>query len=376
MTQLDENSPNILFSTAWQRLDDGWCIASRAYARAMREAGIRVNLQDNVDKLTEVPIGVLRELGPEILNDKFHPRLDYHVWSGVLQSWDTMRHTIDSFHRSPVPVGYYGMFERRIIEPELINALKSFSVWCLSPVNADILKGHGLTDVTYIPYPYRQDDPHLSIGPSNNEVPSFYWIGRFEPRKAPDNLIRAFMRAFKPGQARLTMKLSPYHHVGGYENPERVILEVLEFSYDWTPDNWNNSIKIIRERLSSDEMLALHSRNDIYVSASRGEGWELGCWAAKLAGRRIIATESGGPECYLSEDDIRIPTTGFIPTHESYDKLWGKSQYIDYNLEDLITAFQRAAKERKSGNRFWPGHANHLSENVGKTIRHWLEERI
>lgn len=381
---LTDQSPGIIFSTPWMRPDDGWCIASRAYARAIREAGIRVNLQDTVDvsnewaSLSDIPASIVNELGP-IIHDTFHPRIDYHIYSGVLQSWKTMKNIISSFHHSPVPVGYYCVFERRTIESELINALKDFSIWCQCRMNESILKGYGHPDVTLIPYPYREDDPHLSIPlpPTTNFQPRFYWIGRFEPRKAPDNLVRAFMRAFKPGEARLTLKLSPYLHDGKgsyYENPERVVLEELELSNRWSVDNWMHDIDIIRKRLSAQEMVELHADNYIYVSPSRGEGLELGCWDAKLSGRLIIATESGGPDDYLDDCDIRIPATRYTPTHESYDRLWGKSHYIDYDLERLIVAMQQAASPALT-TRFWEGHESHKSVNVGKALKTWILDR-
>lgn len=369
--------PSIIFSTPWKRLHDGWAIASRAYARAMHSAGVHINMNDTIIQDSIVLDNEVHAEMKDILDSPFSPAIDYHLWSGMLMGYDRMARVIQSMQNQQTPVGYYCVFERRTLEEELVSALKDTSIWVQSMTNLKVLKSYGFKDISYIPYPWFEDDPLRKIEPTTSSR-NFYWIGRFEPRKAPDMLIRAFMRAFKPGEARLWMKISPYVGPDYHQSAESVILDELTWrDNSWNVHNWSDNIRLDYSRLTRNEMIQLHADNDIYVSPSRGEGLELGAWEAKQASRRIIATESGGPENYMSNEDILIPSSrGLLSAHSCYDELWGKNgTYIDYKIEDLIIALQ-TARASSQGVRYWNDSTYHRSDNVGLMLKNWLLERI
>lgn len=366
---------SLLYVTPWKRLSDGWCIAARAYARVMHESGIWLNILDAIDQEEDVLNSEVRAEMGAILDAPMNPRPDYGLYSGVLRGYEGMRPYIQGFIDSPMAVGYHCFFERLNLEPKLVQDLARVSVCTTSKGNYHVLRAHGLTDVTRFPYPWFPDGP-LRRAPVSDGNTRFYWIGRFEPRKAADRLIRAFMRAFKPAEARLTMKLSPYVMPGYDESPEAVILSELSSGVNhWTATNWTKDITLIRDKLSRRDMIRLHATNDIYVSPSHGEGLELGAWDAKQAGRKLITTESGGPEDYLCDNDIRIPSNRLTVAHPCYDELWGSGgTYSDYRIDDLIDALQRARSSVINGKRF--SSDEHKSENVGRIIKQWIENRI
>jgi glycosyltransferase involved in cell wall biosynthesis len=369
--------PHIIFATSWKRLHDGWCVAARQYALAMHHAGVHVNLHETVDS-ESAPLDpeVAAEVKP-ITEVPFSPVLDYYLYSGLLGGYERMKRTLYSFHTQPVKVGFHSFFERTYLEPELVRELKRVPLLTTSRANERVLRAHGLTDVTRIPYPWTESDPLRSI-PEATSSRNFYWIGRFEPRKAPDQLIRAFMTAFKPGEARLTLKLSMFDFPGIGNNPEAVILDQLREGNGWTVHNWSDHIILIRQKLSNAEMLRLHAENDVYVSSARGEGLELGAWAAKQAGRMLVVTESGGPEDIVGDSDILVRSTGTMPAHACYEGLWGKgARYYDYSFEDLVAGLQVARSfGMGSASRHWTSEESHRSTVVGRQLKEWLSERV
>ena len=65
-------------------------------------------------------------------------------------------------------------------------------------------------------------------------------------------------------------------------------------------------------------MIELHGKNDVYVSASRGEGLDLPAFAAKLSGRLLAMTDSGGPRDFVNDGDILVPPCGLVTADTDY----------------------------------------------------------
>lgn len=362
----------LLFRTPWKRLDDGWCIAARANARAMALAGIDVRLISWMPQDQMNDEAVMDEIDRSMLRPPQHWALQ--VLSCPLMSAKYMVPVLENAVKmTRGPQGFQAMFERQSLEPELVESLKGLTgIWAQCSANQKVLKVHGV-ESRFIRYPYFDDDPHLNLSPPK-EHKRFLWIGRAEHRKAPDVLLYAFLRAFRPRDAELTMKLSKYTHNTPCRQPEHAILDALAdpmvAENGWTPRNWFDSIRIVRERLSREEMVELHAKSDVYVSASRGEGLDLPSYAAKLAGRTLVTTDSGGPRDFLSGHDVLVPQRGVMLASEEYP--WGEgATYSAYNVEELIEALQAVRGRQPSGERTAP---EFRAEAVAKEFREWFEE--
>lgn len=374
-TQSDR--PVVLFQTPWRRLDDGWCIAARSNARAMVMGGIDVRLLSWMDGEIDVIDPTVRQ---EVRHLNTSPHgWDYHLFSCPLSGADRMVPMLDNMTRDLDKWGtqlFQAMFERRYVEPELVAALNKLDgIWSQCSANRDILIQHGVDEnkIRYIRYPYFDDDPHLQLQPPR-EHRRFLWIGRFEHRKAPDNLLAAFLRAFRPGDATLTLKLSTYTHKTPCRSWSQTLLEELGepevVAAGWTPSNWHTSIRIVTGRLSREEMVGLHAESDVYVSASRGEGLDLPSYAAKLAGRTVVTTDSGGPRDFISDGDVLVPATGVIAASDEYP--WGEgATYSDYDMKELIDALVNVRSARPKGSRI---DKSFRAEHVGREFYSWLEE--
>jgi glycosyltransferase involved in cell wall biosynthesis len=379
----------LIFETPWKILSDGWCTAARGYALAMAKAGVDVHLKAwDTDEWEPLDPEVEREVPERMRSDSRYAEpyesWDAHLFSTPLGGPENHRrqNTFSAFHELP-PKGVklpqkllYTMFERRGIQPELIyefNRLAGVFVPCSA--NLKVLIKAGCETATWFPFPYFDDDPHLELPPPSRQPRTFLWIGRWEPRKAPHNLIRAFLAAFRPGEARLVLKMGPSPWTkSAYPEPENVVADALlveGFGKYWTLSSAADDIQVVRGRLSKEQMLDLHARADIYVSASRGEGIELAMFASKLAGRRVVTTDCGGPLDFLGENDAIVPATGDAPAPD-YEWLWGEGMtYADYRVEDLSAAMQWALTAPPRLERVPDAHR---AESVGRAMRAWIEE--
>lgn len=375
----------VLFETLFDRFFDGWCIASRAYARAMELGGLEVRLHSWLPLLeTRHPV-VEREVG-HMVGPGPRPA-DVYLWSGAFGGPDSgqvkvLQRVINYRQLYKKPALFYTMFERLNVQPELVpllNALDGVLVPCSANLHA--LRLAGVKNAHFIPLPFFEDDPHLSrVAVESDNPPAFYWIGRWEPRKAPHNVIRAFMRAFRPGEATLTMKVGPAPwRYTSYESAETVIAKELIGNKYWTHPDAERDVRVLRELLSEEEMVALHHSHDVYVSASRGEGIDLPCFAAKLSGNRVITTPSGGPTDFLGNDDKLVAAHGTVLLPD-YDAIWGRgSTCVDYRLEDLSAAMQSMAKNPRPPQlplgKEWPWQ-NHHAPNVAREIAKWVKSKL
>jgi len=364
----NDDRPAIVFDVPWARHNVGWDILARRYARAMVAAGLDARLYP-----------VTGDMSPEVRAEAaaYAMRVDraaVNIWSTCFHRPDVLipelaRHL---FPR-PRPRVFYTMFERLRATPQIVGWLNFHvdGVWVPCSANRDALCAAGSTNARYIPVPWFDDDAFLHL-PRPRASRAFYWIGAWEQRKAPENVILAFMRAFRPAQATLLLKTANFQ--AGYPTPEFFIKHALQdpaaIRNGWVGPT---GITVDRRVLSRAEMLGqVHGQGDVYVSASRGEGVDMPAFEAKLAGRRVVTTDSGGPRDFLGERDILIPRTGEQAVPRIYQWEMGSAQ-ADYSLDALVAALQRAHAETPRLDIDWPREKFHYS-NVGRILKEWFEQ--
>lgn len=405
MPTRDPSCRTFLFETLWYDEADGWAIASRGHARAMINAGLDVRMQSwmplmgrHVDqhelqtlsqeeiaslivppeKLTElINPAALEEIGGvERIYQKGSP-FGFYLFSTTLGGPAFVTSPLNMLLNYPRPRAFYTMFERCHVIPETATKLKQLDgVWVLCSKNAEELQRHGVNAVT-IPPCYREDDPvrlkrRYKVRGANEPL-RFYWIGRNEPRKAMDNVVRAFLRAFRPGQATLTLKMSPIKWRGDVITASQAAEEEIAKDPAWNVVEAAQAIQIVDARLTREEMAQLHADHHVYVSASRGEGWDLPAFEAKLVGNRVISTDSGGPRDFIHADegDHLIETTGEISAHPRY--WWGDgATYIDYDVNEIVSAMQ-AAYEQEQPPLTLDNLEQFQQKNIGQQIKRWVE---
>jgi glycosyltransferase involved in cell wall biosynthesis len=232
--------------------------------------------------------------------------------------------------------------------------------------NQEIFVASGVTAPVVV-VPHVVCDPVPGDGGVPFDLPSdvvaFYTIGRWDQRKAPAAVIRAFLDAFTADDpVALIVKTSPRAQFpapgpwgGESELRGTTVLEVARImrEYPRAPrvlvdaDDWPPS-----------RVAGLHTRGDCYVSLAHGEGWGLGAFDAAAYGNPVIMTGWGGQLEYLDDDGAFLvdydlePVRHWEPTSYAPDQHWAVPRH-EHAVEllreiaaDLGAARRRAAPLR------------------------------
>lgn len=237
-----------------------------------------------------------------------------------------------------------------------LNRLGQVWTTCYRTVNALVSSGVDpqLTRVVPLPTDHCLDLPRRPrTEPA--KVPRFYHIGKWEPRKAQDVLLLAFMQAFGPGEAQLVIKTGTgfFARTAGYpKSPAEAVREALQNSRvmanGWNTSNAEKSIHVTTKRLSAKKIESLHHWGDCYVSLAYGEGWDMPAFDACQIGNLVLRTDSGGPEAFAPANrHVVVPSSGLIKADLCYR--WDDACYWNYDLQDAVTGFHNAALRIQSG---------------------------
>jgi glycosyltransferase involved in cell wall biosynthesis len=174
-------------------------------------------------------------------------------------------------------------------------------VWVPSQPTAQALAANGLhgsgrdresavARVRVIPHCY--DDSLEGTQPEYSDPGKFrfYWIGAWSARKNPGGLIRAFALAFYPG-AKVELVL---HSPGTSLDVFVAALAACGLEQRELPP-----IVLSNQHLSPDAINSLHRSSDCFVTAARGEAWNLPAFDAMRAGRHVIAQYGLGSDEFL-----------------------------------------------------------------------------
>jgi len=101
----------------------------------------------------------------------------------------------------------------------------------------------------------------------------------------------------------------------------------------WTNAAFRSRVTLIPGKVTEDAITKLHFMNNVYVSSSRGEAWNLGAFAAKVAGNRLVYVPYGGTEDFSDASDVKIPFH-MAPVPESYRWEPG-AEWADFDTDAL-----------------------------------------
>jgi len=361
----------VMYTGEYETLWDGTAVAVRAHTRALSQAGVPVLLRSFTGTVVDengaarpahsvkVSSQVEREIGPLELTTAEHyfPIIKHLVVrdadhlkrvvipQGAIESdFDKLVKMRQWIYDSTI---VYTVWERDRVDPAIAKGLSRVAeCWVPSHANRDMLRRSGVPEekIFVVPHPYDPQDPILKLQrrPADTGWRKFYSIGRWEPRKGYVELIRAFLSAFSPhDQVVLTIKYTGGKWPG-YPTPDEVIERCSE-NHDggWTRDKIRERVRLIEGRYPRAAILELHFRNNIYVSSSHGEAWNLPAFEACLAGNQVVYVPSGGVDDFVGNGHVAVTPDGDEPVPSSYG--WeSDARWVSFTTHQLADALRKA----------------------------------
>jgi len=401
-TRAAEHEKGVAFICPWEDPYSGFAEHSRRLARALNDAGLPTHMRSldaSMQMHTQFELGGKDKVD---LREQYHDLLDksikhlmvsvYHLVpdDAELQVLTTHRHlTPEQLEWANSYKIISTVWERDRISPAATQALNRVGqVWTATSQHAEMLAECGVNSdkIKVVPLPYSKIDPIFDLRGRKRMkgVPRFYHIGKWEPRKAQHEMLGCFLRAFEPGEAKFYLKTSETSpDFGDYpRSPDASIERWLTkegLSGKWSLDQVNQNIHVIKKRISPEQIFQLHRMGDIYLSLSRGEGWDMPAYDAKLAGNLLVWTASGGPQEYAGQDSFFVDSLGTQPAHPFYK--WDDAEYLSWDYVHAVKQMQKAAGEVNSTlkppdlpplsdfDRFSP-------ECVGQLMKSFIEELV
>jgi glycosyltransferase involved in cell wall biosynthesis len=351
----------VVLKGPWETFGDGFSEHTRRNARALALAGVPVALRS-------VSPRVRIAVDDELTIDRDYADLLHRTIStvaaqviqiipheGNFTPFVTHRYySVDELRAINSRMAFYAVWERmaglRQDDREALALVGQVWVGCNATKAFLCSEGVDEAKVRVFGCPYLPDDPYLKLRGRAKQPgrPRFYTIGKWEPRKDQHRMLGAFLRAFKPGQATLFVKTSaraPFfenypHSIGASQ--EEWLRDDLVKAQGWTAENVGRDVIVATKHISAEAIVALHRLSDCYVSLSRGEGFDMPSFDAKLAGNLLLYTPSGGPQDFAHPNDVRVEASGLVDAHPHYNWVAG-SKYLDWDLDAAVEGFRLAA---------------------------------
>lgn len=170
-------------------------------------------------------------------------------------------------------------------------------------------------------------------------------------RKHPTALIKAYYSAFT-GVDDVALVLKT--HRSDYSDREKeAIRTTIRRIKTIMPLDHYPKISYISDMLSEEEIAALHTRGDCYVSLDRGEGFGLSPFEAGAAGNPIIVTGFGGATEYAKPHNSYLVDYNLTPVFGMPWSPWytGQQMWAEPNVEDGINKMKYAYNNRKEAEK-------------------------
>jgi len=124
----------------------------------------------------------------------------------------------------------------------------------------------------------------------------FYYVGAWAVRKNVDGLVRAYLSTFAH-----TDNVELIIHSASAADSAATVAQFACGLSGPCP-----KIRFSNWRMSRAEILALHRECHVFVTASRGEAWNMPAFDAMLAGRHVIAPAGQGSDDFLKDTSAAL----------------------------------------------------------------------
>lgn len=330
----------------------GYGEAGRSYIRALQNAGVRVSAIDTGPRSD-------RSRYPWIATLQQHdPQADFNLFHNIPSLWPGQNYPHGQDMTRRIPAIGITVWETDILPTRWIPILaKAVDIWVPSLYNCNVFDMATPHPTFCWPHPVTpfgmpHQGPVAALEGVHEGDFVFYSIFDWQDRKNPVGLIQAFLRAF-PNSPDVVLFIKTKS--GG--NQQSVYHEVRHAQRMYPRATTRIIVKY--GVWESDQIQALHTRGDCYVSLHCSEGWGYPLFDAVCLGKLIVATGFGGALDYLDS------TAHWVVNWTEAKVL---QRYVDYS--DVMRWAQPDLDHAVEGLRWaYDNRGKGLDEAIAKTIR-------
>ncbi len=263
----------------------------------------------------------------------------------------------------------------------LLEALMPFDrVWVPSECNKQCIETlFAPYSVDVVPHPY---DADRRWSRTEEGTYTFLYVGAWALRKNVEGVIKAYSRSFTPADDVLLQL-----HCAGAAPDACLLAQVATgLSLEQMPP-----IAFSAERVSDEDLWSLHQISHCFVTASRGEAWNLPAFNAMLAGQHVIAPRGQGSDDFLRDTSAylygsqTVPASGEvrmenITAEGATARYWGcqgltvREDWMEPDIASLGILMRRAWAERVVSLQINYDPAERFGRDaVGRYVRDLLE---
>jgi glycosyltransferase involved in cell wall biosynthesis len=210
-------------------------------------------------------------------------------------------------------------------------------LWTPSRWGRETLIANGIEAGRVAVVPEGVDTDFFHPGPRGEGRFRFLSVGKWENRKYPDGLLRAFIEEFGADE---TVELYLHAHnpyIPGFSLAEAVGRTGL-------PDTGNI---VLGEPCSLTDLRALYRSADCFVLPTRAEGWGLPILEAMACGLPAIVTAYSAPADYIDEaNGYPLRVAGMVEAHDATHGI-ATGLWAEPDLSHLRALMRRAFRERE-----------------------------
>lgn len=189
----------------------------------------------------------------------------------------------------------YTAWEASTLPTRIAKSLAAFDqVWVPSQETCRVLRARGGLRAFVVPHAYDDDSRPLESPPPRDAAAPFlfYYVGAWSRRKNPKGVISAFLRAFDP-QERVELRIQSAG-ADPADFAQHIVGETGE-----APGNFR--VGLTSRRILDVDIQHLHWIADCFVTATRGEAWNLPAFDAMIERRHIITPGNLGSDDFLNQ---------------------------------------------------------------------------
>lgn len=209
--------------------------------------------------------------------------------------------------------------------------------------NAVLFRERGLRNVHVIPHAV-DPSPSTAHAPLPIEIGPdtfvFYVINTWSERKAMDDTLGAYLRAFT-GADDVLFVIKTEVSTGDYVWPKTPTWKRVMDGVRTVPNP--PAVRLVTDLWTSGEIAALHRRGDCYLSLTHGEGWGLGIFDAVLAENAVITTGWGAPAEYLGHHAGLVP---FALAPARFHPVRSYGNWANASVDEAVDRMRAAYRDR------------------------------